>query len=307
MSQPSFTTPILIRGPYRQPRQLLAHQEYGGHASIHDDGVAETLGFPGGLIEGPTHFSQFVPLLATLWGTRWFETGCLSVHFQNPCVQGDSVQAFVELPRLHANEALIRLEKSDGTQVLSGTASVGPGQIETELDRRRARSRTPVAPVLVDRLGVGDRTRPELAHMGFDDDFGPAYPFSLRDKLDVITEPLLWYVPEGAAESPWARPVIPLEMISVLVHRTIDHAFPIRQPSVALFLDQEVRLIAGPLFTDQRYRLEREIVGLGESRRTESVWIRTDVFPEHSDSPAAQVLLHLGVLKDSHPGAGVPS
>ena len=63
----SFDTPIALCGPLRQPRQMLAEQEYGGHASIHDDAMAEKLGFRAGPIEGPTHFSQFVPLLEHGW------------------------------------------------------------------------------------------------------------------------------------------------------------------------------------------------------------------------------------------------
>ncbi len=43
---------------------MLADQSYGGHNSIHDDAMAETLGFRAGPIEGPTHFSLFPPLLA---------------------------------------------------------------------------------------------------------------------------------------------------------------------------------------------------------------------------------------------------
>ena len=46
----------VIAGPMRYPRQMLAVQEYGGHASIHDDATAQKLGFQGGTIEGPTHF-----------------------------------------------------------------------------------------------------------------------------------------------------------------------------------------------------------------------------------------------------------
>ena len=42
---------------------MLGDQEYDGHLSIHDDKMAEDLGFPGAPIEGPTQFSQFVPLL----------------------------------------------------------------------------------------------------------------------------------------------------------------------------------------------------------------------------------------------------
>ena len=49
----SFDTPLAIGGPLRKPRQMLAAQEYGGHSSIHDDAMAERLGFRAGPIEGP--------------------------------------------------------------------------------------------------------------------------------------------------------------------------------------------------------------------------------------------------------------
>ena len=62
----SFDTPLVISGPLRKPRQMLADQEYGGHSSIHDDAMAARLGFRAGPIEGPTHFSQFPPLLAQI-------------------------------------------------------------------------------------------------------------------------------------------------------------------------------------------------------------------------------------------------
>ncbi|MBT3332124.1 MAG: hypothetical protein HOK21_17815 [Rhodospirillaceae bacterium] len=54
-------------GPLRSPRQMLAAQTYDGHQSLHDDAQAQGLGFKAAPIEGPTHFSQFVPLLQDLW------------------------------------------------------------------------------------------------------------------------------------------------------------------------------------------------------------------------------------------------
>ena len=48
-----FDTSLSICGPLRRPRQMLAEQEYGGHTSIHDDAIAEKLGFRAGPIEGP--------------------------------------------------------------------------------------------------------------------------------------------------------------------------------------------------------------------------------------------------------------
>lgn len=50
----TFGTTLSLAGPLRRPRQMLGDQEYGGYASIHDDEVAEKLGFRAGLIEGST-------------------------------------------------------------------------------------------------------------------------------------------------------------------------------------------------------------------------------------------------------------
>ena len=58
-----FPDPPALCGPLRRPRQMLAEQRYDGHKSIHDDATAERLGLRAGPIEGPTHFSQFQPLL----------------------------------------------------------------------------------------------------------------------------------------------------------------------------------------------------------------------------------------------------
>ncbi len=71
---PAFDTPIVRSGPPRQPRRLLGEQTYGGHASVHDDETAASLGLTGAPIEGPTYISQFDPLAYSLWGRRWFET-----------------------------------------------------------------------------------------------------------------------------------------------------------------------------------------------------------------------------------------
>ena len=51
------------------------------------------MGLAGAPIEGPTHFSQFDPLAVTLWGTAWFERGCISSHFRTMVVEGEQVQA----------------------------------------------------------------------------------------------------------------------------------------------------------------------------------------------------------------------
>jgi hypothetical protein len=299
----SFSTPLALCGPLRQPRQMLADQSYDGHTSIHSDETAENLGLRAGPIEGPTHFSQFDPLLAHLFGQAWFETGCISAHYQNMVIEGESVRAFVDLPAPGATFVRIHAEKADGTPVLMGTASVGdPGQPH-ELEQRIAKLRPPTGLVINRDLKVGQRgAAPETARMGFDQHMGELYPFTLREKLAAITEPCDWYTPEGGARSPWGRPIIPTEMISVLLGYTSGQAqLKGRKPAVGLFAGQQIRLIAGPLFVDQDYELEREIIALSESARTESAWIRTRVYELPTRKLVAEMILNSATMKASYP------
>ncbi|BEP56460.1 hypothetical protein GmRootV118_37040 [Variovorax sp. V118] len=304
MTSPFTTTALGLCGPLRQPRQMLADQTYDDHKSIHDDATAETLGLRAGPIEGPTHFSQFDPLLFHVFGQAWFETGCISAHYQNMVVEGESVRAFVDLPTPGATFVRLRAEKADGTPVLTGTASVGDaGQHPHELPQRIAKLRPPQGLVINRDLRVGQRGAVvEKIRMGFDQHMGDHYPFTLADKLKVITEPCDWYTAEGGKRSPWGRAIIPTEMISVLLGSTSAEAqLNGRKPAVGLFAGQEIRLIKGPLFVDQDYELEREIIALSESARTESVWVRTKVYEMPSRTLVAEMILNGATMKASYP------
>jgi hypothetical protein len=150
----------------------------------------------------------------------------------------------------------------------------------------------------VGQLGAGN---PEHVRMGFDQHMGAHYPFTLADKLKVITEPCAWYTPEGGTRSPWGRAIIPMEMISVLLGSSMDLAgFRGKGPAVGLFAGQEIRLIAGPLFVDHPYALEREIVALSESARTESVWVRTRIRDGVTQALVGEMILNSATLKASY-------
>jgi hypothetical protein len=152
-------------------------------------------------------------------------------------------------------------------------------------------------PVILHDLKVGMRTARQTVKMDFDQNMGDLYPFSLREKLKVITEPSPYYSDNS---NPWGRPIIPFEMLSVLFqYRSRDDRLPIRGPAVGLFADQEIRLTRGPLFAGESYVTEREVVALSGSRRTESVWMRTTVFAA-DDRPVATMLLNLASIKDSY-------
>ena len=285
-------------GPWRRPHQMLNAQLYDSHASIHDDATAQKLGFQGGTIEGPTHFSQFAPLCENLWGKAWFETGCISAHYRNPSFEGEEVQAILTKPEPGARQCKIQMVKRDGTEVLRGTASVGSDGTATALDQRLTELKPLADPVILHDVKVGMKTGRQTVRMGFDQNMGELYPFSLSEKLKVITEPSSYYRREESSGNPWGRPIVPIEMLSVLFqYRSREDRLPIKGPAVGLFADQEIRLIRGPLFVGEDYETEREVIALSGSRRTESLWVRTTVFAD-DDVPVAKMLLNLASIKD---------
>ena len=294
-----FTTAIerdgdTLVGPWRSPAQMLADQTYDGHASVHDDATAATLGLAGAPIEGPTHFSQFDPLAVELWGAAWFERGCMSAHFETMVVEGERVRAAVT--PTGATSARGTATTATGERVLTATLTLDGAP--TELDDRLARvlARDPGDLFVIDRVEVGMRSGPAPASMSFDERNGDLYPFSLREKLAAITEPSPWYVP--GEPSPWGRAVVPTEMLSVLAHRGGVH-LPVRRPSLGLFIDLEVRRHA-PVFVGEPYTVVHEVVARGQSRRVESYWTRSTL-TDGDGAAAATVLLHQGVFKASYP------
>ena len=181
-SQPHHDGEALI-GPWGGPQQMLAAQVYDGHVSIHDNAMAQKVGFKAATIEGPTHFSQFDPLCERLWGDAWFETGCISAHYRNAVFAGEEVQAVVSKPKAAQSQIDIRMIRRDGTQVLTGTASVGRCQSATALDKRLRDEIKPLTdPVILRDVKVGTKTRRQSVRMDFDQNMGELYPFSLRDK-----------------------------------------------------------------------------------------------------------------------------
>jgi hypothetical protein len=273
---------------------MLQEQTYEGHASIHDDATAQKLGFRGGTIEGPTHFSQVVPLACALWGERFLAEGCISAHYRNAVYEGEEVRVSLDAsPSEHGvggNQVKLRMEKRDGTEVLVGTVGVGLDQPASALEQRLAGLAAPTDLVILRDVHVGMKTGRIPVSMGADQHMGDLYPFTLRQKLGRITEP-----------SPRYDEIIPFEMISVLVgHVSRVAAFPVRGPSVGLFADQEIRLHGEPLLVGAAYEIEREIVALSASRRTESSWIRTRVYRPAETRVLATMLLNSAVLKDSY-------
>lgn len=290
-----------LSGPWRAPRNMLGDQSYDGHASIHDDATAQKLGFAAATIEGPTHFSQFEPLCAAHWGDSWFESGCLSASYKAACYEGEEVAAHLEPNADNGDRASIVMTKRDGTEVLRGTASVR-GAAPTALDEKLGALGDPDPHrVILQGVAVGMK-RPRVAiRMDFDVAMGDLYPFTLAQKLDRITE--LSRHNHRSADTPWGAPALPLETVSVLIHHIASSdPWPLKQPRVDLFVDQEIRLASGPVLAGRDYEVERDVVGLSQSRRTESMWVRSRLYEAGSDTLVATMLLNTASMKDSYPG-----
>jgi len=294
----SFAAALALAGPLRKPRQMLADQTYGGHTSLHDDAIAEKLGFKAGPIEGPTQFSLFAPLLERLWGRAWFERGVISAHYQNMVVEGETTRAFAAIPENGATRTRVWAEKGDATPVLEASASIDDS--ETLLAQRMKALRPPEKLVILADLKNGQTgAEDERVRMDPDQHMGDLYPFSLNQKLSVITENSPWYSDPKA--SPWGRAIIPLEMVSVLAACSMGKAgFKTKGPAIGLFADQEIRMIEGPLFVGEDYVLRREIAALSESKRTESYWVRTRIFDAAGKRQVAEMLLNHATLKHSY-------
>lgn len=70
------------------------------------------------------------------------------------------------------------------------------------------------------------KTPRQTVKMDFDQHMGDLYPFSLEQKLKVITEPSAYYSQEL---NPWGRAIIPMEMLSVLFqYRAREDRLPVR-------------------------------------------------------------------------------
>lgn len=301
MSNAPFNSQIteadgVLSGPLRGPRNMLAEQEYDGHTSIHDEETAQKMGFQGGAVEGPTHFSQFDPLGHKLWGDAWFEAGCISAHFRNVCYEGDETRAFVKQTAPDYAEAW--MEKADGTEVFRGSLSMGD-KVASALTVRMKGLREPGTLVILHDVKVGMKSAEDLKiSMDYGQNMGALYPFSLNGKNKKITEPSPWYEEATGDTSPWGKGIIPFEMVSVLSHSG-NRSIPARGPAVGLFADLEINMVKGPLLVGEEYTMDKEIVAISDSRRTESNWTRTTI-RNKAGEVVATTLLNSATMKESY-------
>lgn len=283
----------VIRGPVRAPVKSAMTRTDASRAragSIHDDAVAQKLGFRGGTIAGSIHMDQFPPLLIEAFGTDWFETGSLSLGFKNATIPGDEVVAIVAVPDATTDvQVPVRMERRDGTLVAEGTASVGTTDEPTYLCDIDLRPTPPEDLRMLRGVSAGDRLAGHDATLD---------PRALQRRIDAgaLTEPLPWYT----GESPWGGSIAnPSTVVQLLRNRSGDFGRNIAS-AVGLFGAIEIRHHRGPLRFGDHYRVEGEVVAVGSSPKTEYVWYDTRGFDD-ADSLVASMRMQLRWMKASSP------
>jgi hypothetical protein len=273
-----------LYGPWRQPRNL--HNEIPG--SIHDDKTAQRLGFRGGTVAGNIHFEMLVPLLLKAFGQRWFERGTLSIDFKYATVDYEEVRGIVGVPPDDAADAQVEvvMERPTGEIVGIGTASVGNPAAQT-------------------CLGAKDFSKYDAGEYSALRDVSPGDQFPVmqttvtrqtaEERMQVITEPLPWYV----GDSPWGGPIAtPTVMVSALTAAQTRFLGERRGMGVGLYGAIEIRNVNGPVFIDRPYTTSGQVVARGQSPKTEYFWYES--YLEDGDGKRiAEMLMQLRFMKGS--------
>jgi len=153
---------------------------------------------------------------------------------------------------------------------------------------------------VIDTLEIGQRGADgEVVAMGFTEDNGPAYPFSLAEKLERITEPIPG-TPRRCGSFALGARHRPMEMISVLANKSGVN-WPVRSPALGCSWTSRSGCSTARVRRAALQRRTRDRRAL-QSRRTESYWTKTVLSDTDTGEAAAVVLLHSGVFKESYPG-----
>jgi hypothetical protein len=277
-----------ITGPVRHPRNLSARAA----GSIHDDTTATSLGFRGGTVAGSIHMDQFPPLLIEAFGSRWFESGSLSLYFRHATVDREPVLAALGRPPAGERDVQVpaSVTTTDGTLVAEGTAAAGNPAEPSALRRRDLR---PVDPAEL-RILRGLRPGDDLGNCQVAVD-------GERQRLvigqNAMTEPLAWYT----GNSPWGGPIAaPSTVVSLLYADLLAGLRETMGRHVGLFGAIEIRFLGGPVFLDRTYRVTGEIVEVSQTPKTEVLWFDSRALDD-AGRPAAEMRMMLRQMKQSSP------
>ncbi len=276
----------LTKGPLWAARNWSAD---AGAGSIHDDATAEELGFRGGTVAGDVHMNQFPPILVQIFGQQWFERGNLSLNFKNATVDLEKVRVFAEPLVEGENQINVWMEREDGLLVCTGTAAIE----DHKLSALRAKDLRPCDP---SELKILNKLQAGMSLGTYDVFTSPEKQFDRYD-THVISDPLTWY----RESSPWGDVVAaPCTILEFLWAYPMQGLSPYVGESVGLFGAIEVGFVNGPFLLNRNYRIESEVVCVGQSPQTEYVWYDSTAFNEKGEL-VATMRMQSRVMKASSP------
>ena len=275
-----------IEGPFWAARNWSAD---AGEGSIHDDETASKLGFRGGTVAGDVHMNQFPAVLQRLFGDRWFETGNLSLTFKNATVDRERVKVFAEPLAAGAIQTRVWMEREDGLLVCSGTAAIDDHS-QSEL---RTKDLRPCDP---SDLRILNRLEPGLSLGTYDVFASPDKQFARYDN-NLLSDPIDYY----RKGSPWGEVVAaPCTFIEYLWGYPMQALSPLVGESVGLFGAIEIGSVSGPFLLNRDYRIESQVVCVGQSPQTEYVWYDTTATDANGEL-VARLRMQSRVMKASSP------
>ena len=273
-----------VMGPVRHPVNV-SREAVG---SIHDDATAQTLGFRGGTVAANIHMEQFPPLFAARFGQTWTGPGGLSLYFLQPTTDGEPVRA--AMGPLHEAQdgawAQAWIETPEGARVCEGMAWRGAAPEPTTLRARLAQARPAQDLRILAASKIGDK----VANV-------PARIDSVTALVRVrgITEPSDAYANRDADGRYLAAPAVVIDAL-----RAVETPlFKSQGEFVGMFGAIELEHLAGPVMLDTDYLVDGEVIGLGESPKTEIAWYESRLRPANGGPVLARLLMMTRVLKGS--------
>lgn len=248
----------LLVGPVR-----IALNSYD--SSVHNPETAARLGFRGEIVIGTSHMNLFVPMLLDAYGNEWFESGCLSLYFLDGVVSGEPVQAVVRKASTGTGQIETWARRADKPEirVARGTASLGDHS-RSELRTRDLRLSDPSELRMLRDVEVGTFLRDEVRTLPFEEQ-------AEGIRSGAISETLPWYT----GESPWGGPIAcPMLAARLFQSGAADRrrVSPAIGAGSGIFGATELAYVEGPILLDRPYRIKAQIVGVGQSPRTENYW-----------------------------------
>lgn len=142
---------------------------------MHDDSVAATYGFRGGLVPGVDVWAYLVRPCADRWGSAFLERGAMDARFTSPVYDGERVVARLD------DDGTLTCTGPDGSTRASGQACL-PDELPPARDLPAAERPDPVPPAAAELLAPGTvlgtlrfRHRADSAYLADVRDDSPLY------------------------------------------------------------------------------------------------------------------------------------